>query len=275
MKPSRLIFLRLLDIAPYPLAIRLYEDNGDKSYRTKYGGIEKVWYEAHGFYACKSSSDEELCAVGYHALYDAREDVEYACRAAIVEGEAFGDVAGDIHTRILERMYGVLSEEKQYPYLMPHAVCRLADARETFHKSQMSERPLVNLGGKMWALFPWLGSYAFLALERFLKIRCGKQLGLKGMNSSRPYYMQFTMQVSETAFYQIVCEEAEKSFDALELVYPKEVSVFEKYDEYVPEELVRKGFAYGVLDLEGMRKRVLTWKKYGGNAEWKLKTESI
>ena len=116
----------------------------------------------------------------------------------------------------------------------------------------------------MWALFPWLGSYAFLALERFLKIRCGKQLGLKGMNSSRPYYMQFTMQVSEMAFYQMVCEEAEKSFDALELVYPKEVPVFEKYDEYVPEELVRKGFAYGVLDLEGMRKRVLTWKKYGG-----------
>lgn len=198
------------------------------------------------------------------------EDVDHKRRdvyCSLVKGNIpayFGDVAGDIHTRILERMYGVLSEEKQYPYLMPHAVCRLADARETFHKSQMSERPLVNLGGKMWALFPWLGSYAFLALERFLKIRCGKQLGLKGMNSSRPYYMQFTMQVSEMAFYQIVCEEAEKSFDALELVYPKEVPVFEKYDEYVPEELVRKGFAYGVLDLEGMRKRVLTWKKYGG-----------
>jgi len=30
----------------------------------------------------------------------------------------FGLVAGDIHTRILERMYGVLNEEKTYPYLM-------------------------------------------------------------------------------------------------------------------------------------------------------------
>ena len=37
----------------------------------------------------------------------------------------FGDVAGDIHTRILERMYDVLNEEKNYPYLMKHAVCRL------------------------------------------------------------------------------------------------------------------------------------------------------
>ena len=76
----------------------------------------------------------------------------------------FGDVAGDIHTRILERMYGVLCEEKSYPYLMRHAVGRLSDARETFRKSGMKEHPLVHLGGNMWALFPWLGSYAFLAL---------------------------------------------------------------------------------------------------------------
>ena len=92
----------------------------------------------------------------------------------------FGDVAGDIHTRILERMYRVLQEQKIYPYLMRHAVCRLEEARETFRKSGMEHRPLVHLGGNMWALFPWLGSYSFLALERFLKIRCARRLELKG-----------------------------------------------------------------------------------------------
>ena len=171
----------------------------------------------------------------------------------------FGDVAGDIHTRILERMHTVLEEDKNYPYLMPHAVCRLQEARETYLKSSMASSPLIHLGGKMWALFPWLGSYAFLALERFLKIRCGTRLGLKGLNSSRPYYMQFTMQVSEEGFYAILAEEAEKQFDPLELVYPKEVPVFEKYDEYVPEELVQKGFACGVLDIDGMKQRILSW----------------
>ena len=175
----------------------------------------------------------------------------------------FGDVAGDIHTRILERMFRVLSEEKQYPYLMPHAVCRLADAREAFWKSGMMDRPLIPLGGKMWALFPWLGSYAFLALERFLKLRCGARLGLRGLNASRPYYLQFTMEVSENEFYAIVREEAEPELDPMELVYPQEVPVFEKYDEYVPDELVRKGFAYGVLDTEGMRKRVCSWGSAG------------
>ena len=176
----------------------------------------------------------------------------------------FGDVAGDIHTRILERMYGVLAEEKKYPYLMPHAVYRLQDARDIFRNSLMPDRPLIHLGGRMWALFPWLGSYAFLAAERFLKLRCGPKLGLKGLNSSRPYYMQFTMQADEKTFFEVVCEEAEKEYDPLELVYPKEVPVFEKYDEYVPAELVRKGFAYGILDVEEMKRRVLTWRRYCG-----------
>ena len=174
----------------------------------------------------------------------------------------FGDVAGDIHTRILERMYGVLCENEQYPYLMSHAVCRLADARETFRKSMMDARPLVHLGGKMWALFPWLGSYAFLALERFLKLRCAPRLGLKGLQSSRPYNMQFTMQAGEAEFYEIVCEESDQEFDPLELVYPNEVPVFEKYDEFVPPELVRKGFAHGVLDVAGMKQRIKGWEQF-------------
>ena len=196
------------------------------------------------------------------------EEVDHRSRnvyCTLVKGNIpayFGDVAGDIHTRILERMRGVLSEDSHYPYLMPHAVCRLADARDTFRKSLMSEQPLVHLGGNMWALFPWLGSYAFLALERFLKIRCRKKLGLKGLNASRPYYMQFTMQVNGPEFYAILCEEAETEIDPMELLYPNENPVFEKYDEYVPEELVRKGFAYGVLDVEGMKQRVSDWIRF-------------
>ena len=171
----------------------------------------------------------------------------------------FGDVPGDIHTRILERMYKVLSEDSGYPYLMKHAAARLAEARATFSKSGMLSHPLIHLGGKMWVLFPWLGTYSFLALERFLKLRCAEKLGLKGLDPARPYYMQFTMQVSEEDFFRIVKEEARVDFDPLELVYPGENPVFEKYDEYVPAELVRKGFAYGVLDVEGMKERVLGW----------------
>ena len=171
----------------------------------------------------------------------------------------FGDVAGDIHTRILERMRGVMQEEKSYPYLGPHAVHRLADARSIFGKSGMDRQPLIHLGGNMWALFPWLGSYAFLALERFLKIRCAARHGLRGLNSARPYYMQFTMKTGEKEFYEITAQEAMQDFEPEQLLYAKEIPVFEKYDEFVPGELIRKGCARGVLDIGGMKKRVLEW----------------
>ena len=205
---------------------------------------------------------DKIAIAGRVWLVDEIDHDRHILYCTLVKGNIpayFGDVPGDIHTRILERMHQVLNERQSYRYLMKHAVARLADARETFELAGMAGKPLVNLGGKMWALFPWLGTYAFLALERFLKIRCADRLGLKGLDSVRPYYMQFTMKVSEEEFFEIVKEEAEKEFDPLELVYPGENPVFEKYDQYVPEELVRKGFAYGVLDIEGMKKRVLGW----------------
>lgn len=171
----------------------------------------------------------------------------------------FGECPGDLHTKILQRMKTVLKENKQYPYLMKNAVARLDQARYTASHSGAADLPLINLGGKMWCLLPWVGTYQFLAMERFLKIRCGDRLGLKNFDSARPYYMQFTMKVSEEDFYRIIREEAEIDFDPLELVYPKELPLFDKYDEYLPEELVRKGFAHGVLDIQGMKDAILSW----------------
>ena len=171
----------------------------------------------------------------------------------------FGECPGDLHTKILQRMRKVLKEDRSYPYLMKNAVARLDQARYTASHSGAADRPLINLGGNMWCLLPWVGTYPFLAMERFLKIKCADRLGLKNFDSARPYYMQFTMKVSEADFYRIVQEEIRKPIDPLELVYPKELPLFDKYDEYLPEELVRKGFAYGVLDLDGMKDTILNW----------------
>ncbi|MGN0609906.1 MAG: DEAD/DEAH box helicase [Oscillospiraceae bacterium] len=171
----------------------------------------------------------------------------------------FGECPGDINTKILERMKGVLGEEKQYPYLMKNAVARLEQVRHTAANSGMLSEPLINIGGDMWCLFPWLGSYAFLALERFIKIKCAPKLGIKGVDSSRPYFMQFKMKASREEFFAVLRETAQEEFDPMELVYPDEIPVFEKYDEFIPAELVRKGFAYGILDIEGMKERILGW----------------
>lgn len=172
----------------------------------------------------------------------------------------FGDCPGDINTKILLRMKEVLKEDIHYPYLMKNAVIRLDQARLSSSNAGLTDRPLICLGGNMWCLFPWLGTYSFFAMERFLKIKCSERLGLRGMDSSRPYYIQFTMSVSEGEFFSIIAEEAAKEFDPMDLVYPGEVPIFEKYDEFLPEILVKKGFAYGILGISEMKERVLSWK---------------
>ena len=171
----------------------------------------------------------------------------------------FGECPGDVHTHVLERMAHILAEDVIYPYLMDNARARLTQARRTAGASGMLNAPLINIGGDSWALFPWLGSYAFLALERFLKLRCSEELGLKGLDSSRPYFLQFRMKADAQTFVDVLAKQALHPLDPLELLYPKEVPVFEKYDAYVPVELVRKGFAYGILDTEGMLHRVRQW----------------
>ncbi len=173
----------------------------------------------------------------------------------------FGECPGDINTKVLERMRQVLAEEKSYPYLMKNAVARLEQARHSALNSGVVSEPLICLGGDMWCLFPWLGSYAFLAMERFLKIKCGAKLGLSGMDSSRPYFIQFKMKASKEEFFEILAEEEKEALDPMELVYPGEVPVFEKYDEFLPEELIRKGFAYGILGIDEMKERIRSWSE--------------
>ena len=190
----------------------------------------------------------------------------------------FGDCPGDINTRVLERMRHVLEETCGYPYLMSNARARLAQARHVAAAAEVADQPLVNLGGDMWCLFPWLGSYAFLALERMLKIKAAPVLGLKGIDASRPYFIQFKMPcaagdaegagdaatgagVAEAAarFFAEMARIAAEDFDPMELLYPGEVPLFEKYDDLLPAELVRRGFAYGVLDVEGAKARIRSW----------------
>lgn len=172
----------------------------------------------------------------------------------------FGQCPGDLHTKILTRMCRVLQEDRQYPYLMKNAVARLEQARFTAAHSGAADKTLINLGGNMWCLLPWVGTYTFLTMERFLKIKCADRLGLRNLDSARPFFIQFTMKADEATFFRVLAEEIRKPIDPMELVYPKELPLFDKYDEYLPEELVKKGFALGVLDVDGLREKILSWE---------------
>lgn len=225
---------------------------------------------------------EKIAIAGHVWVVDEVDHKRHLVYCTQVKGKVpayFGDCPGDINTRVLERMRHVLEETCGYPYLMSNARARLTQARHVAAAAGgVAEQPLVNLGGDMWCLFPWLGTYAFLALERMLKIKAAPVLGLKGIDASRPYFIQFKMPcaagdaegagdaatgagVAEAAarFFAEMARIAAEDFDPMELLYPAEVPLFEKYDGLLPAELVRRGFAYGVLDVAGAKARIRSW----------------
>ena len=205
---------------------------------------------------------EKIALAGHVWIVEEVDHKRHLVYCELVKGKVpayFGLCPGDINTKVLEKMREVLRDGKIYPYLMKNAVARLKEARHIAANSGLTEESLICLGGDMWCLFPWLGTYAFIALERFLKVKCAAPLGLSALDSSRPYFIQFKMKAGRDEFFAVLAEMEKQPLDPIELVYNGEVPLFEKYDEFLPEELVRRGFAHGILGIREMKERIRGW----------------
>ncbi len=151
---------------------------------------------------------------------------------------------GEIHTRILERMRQVLEEDIEYPYLKPNAKKRLSVARAIARRTGMLTEPCVHLGGYTWCLFPFLGTRSFRTLRKYIQT-FSSSFKLSGMEFEGCYYMTFKME--RGTGYGLIRAVTQKALtegiDPHSLVSPTENPVFEKYDDFIPGDLLRKAYA--------------------------------
>ena len=164
---------------------------------------------------------------------------------------------GEIHTRILERMKQVLCEDRVYPYLKENARARLETARRVARATGMTEKSLVHLGGYTWCLFPWLGTRSFRTLRKFIS-QNAHRFGISGIEFEGCYYMTFRMEKgSDAALCAFMAEHVQRyGIDTLSLVSSKELPVFEKYDRFVPSELLRYAYSVDKLNADETVKRI-------------------
>ncbi len=150
---------------------------------------------------------------------------------------------GEVHTRILERMRQVLREDTEYPYLREGALARLRVARALARNTGLTETCILSLGGSTWALFPWLGTRSFRTLRRYL-VRNAGAFRLTGMDFEGCYYMTFKLEGGrgEDMMKMIGDRIRKNGIDPAALISPGEAPVFEKYDAYVPTDLLRKAY---------------------------------
>ena len=151
---------------------------------------------------------------------------------------------GEIHTKILQRMRRVLEEDTVYPYLKPNAMKRIEVARHVARNTGMLEHSLVSLGGYTWCLFPWLGTRSFRTLRKFIS-RNASLCKISNLEFEGCYYMTFRMERgNDYDLLTHLCGIVETDgIDCQSLVQSGEVPIFEKYDEHVPGELLRKAYA--------------------------------
>lgn len=151
---------------------------------------------------------------------------------------------GEIHTKILMRMKQVLYEDTVYPYLKENAQKRLDIARRCARNTGMLEHSLVHLGGYSYCMFPWLGTRSFRTLRKYLRAHAQKY-NISGIEFEGCYYITFKMEkTSPDYLISRLMQDVERyGINPHELVEKGEIPVFEKYDPYIPQELLRRAYA--------------------------------
>lgn len=151
---------------------------------------------------------------------------------------------GEIHTKILRRMKQVLIEDTVYPYLKENAVLRLEAARAVARNTGMLEHNLVHLGGYTFCMFPWLGTRSFRTLRKYLK-KNASRYNISSIEFEGCYYITFKMEKTTDAelLFKLSEDTLKNGINLYSLVENGEIPVFEKFDNYIPHELLRKAYA--------------------------------
>ena len=170
---------------------------------------------------------------------------------------------GEIHTRILERMKQVLEEDTVYPYLKKNARKRLDVARRVARNTGMLKKSIVHLGGYTWCLFPWLGTRSFRTLRKFIA-KNGAKFRISGMEYEGCCYMTFKMERGDgrELISYLSKKASTEGIDKSTLVAPSECPVFEKYDDFIPSELLRDAYMADRLHTDEAVKRLaeIAWE---------------
>ncbi len=168
--------------------------------------------------------------------------------------------AGEIHDRVLQRMRQVLQESTDYSYLQAGAKQRLQLAREMARKTGLFSQPIVLLDEELCCIFPWAGTIAFRTLERFLRVYCKGALGLKGIKARSPYFL--TVRLGKCKLESLDYEMrslTERRLNADELLNVDDVPHLQKYDEFIPTELLQKSFVGDHLNLKALADAIQRW----------------
>lgn len=191
---------------------------------------------------------------------DSRKKTVFVERASGIANVSWRGGIGNIHTKILQRMKQAICEDIEYPYLQNSSKQRLKEARKLAQSSGFHESNIIQLEGDICYIFPWMGTVAYRTLERLLNLFLRESINIKSISGTSPYFL--TIKLGKNSFKQLqdeIVNFCNQELTANDLVAANEAPKLQKYDEFIPDNLLRKAFANDYLDVAELQQVIRTW----------------
>lgn len=158
----------------------------------------------------------------------------------------------NIHTQVFQKMRQILQEDISYRYLQPKAIARLITARNLFKTMQGDETTIFHLEKNIYTIFPWLGTRGYHTLIKILQILKEGRVDIKKITGTQPYFLIVKLG-KNSPIEQLITELitfCRSGITAEDLVTSdEEPQKLNKYDRFIPSNLLRKAYAHDYLDL--------------------------
>ena len=160
------------------------------------------------------------------------------------------DFEGEYHTVLVRRMRRILAGEESFPYLSESCRERLEEIRYIARGSGILENLVTPLSDVRYAVFPWVGTRQMLTLHYLLR-----QRGIKSRPAfAKSVYLEVFFQEGKEKLEGIIGEILSSRPDVSRLPLPEKIQVRGKYNEFVPQVLLRRQFVEDYLDFEGLKR---------------------
>ena len=154
-----------------------------------------------------------------------------------------------IHTRILQKIRDILLSEDSYPYLQACAKKRLQSARQAALSSGLRDSSILPLAPNRFLIFPWCGGRQFATQLNMLD-----QANVRARARCEPYYYELICEANDSHDLRLqlrqTCSVLPSSSDVVGQVDETALRR-NKYDSYVPTDLLREAYAHDVIDISG------------------------
>ena len=159
------------------------------------------------------------------------------------------DFEVDLHTILVRKIRSILLCDDDYPYISERCRDRLFEIRYIARNSGILENLVTQLSDRKYAIFPWVGTRQLFTLHYALLHR--------GVKSKLPWISSVFLEVlydgSANDLEALIRDILSSQLNLYDLPLPDKVQVRGKYNEFIPDELLRKQFIEDYLDYEGLK----------------------